>query len=28
VINKTNYKRPRGPQKRKACSNCYICYYC
>jgi len=27
VINKIYY-RPRGPQKRGARSNCYICYYC
>jgi len=22
------YRRPRGPQKRGAHSNCYICYFC
>jgi len=21
-------RRPRGPQKGRARSNCYICYYC
>jgi len=28
VINKIYYRRPRGPHKRRARSNCYICYYC
>jgi len=26
--NKFNTKDRESPQKRGACSNCYICYYC